>query len=40
MAFDLVQYFAEQIQIQKPQLLKQCPADQRKSIFVKLIRLL
>lgn len=40
MAFDLVQYFAEQIQIQKPQLLKQYQLTKEKSIFVKLIRLL
>lgn len=30
MAFDLVQYFAEQIKIQKPQLLSQLDAEQRK----------
>jgi len=36
MAFDLVQYFAEQIQIQKPQLLKQCPADQRKKYICEI----
>ncbi|SEM25098.1 hypothetical protein [Acinetobacter sp. DSM 11652] len=29
MAFDLVQYFVEQTKIQKPQLLKQYPAEQR-----------
>lgn len=29
MAFDLVQYFVEQIKIQKPQLLSQYPAEER-----------
>ncbi len=31
MAFDLVQYFAEQVRIQKPQLLSQLSSDQRKA---------
>lgn len=31
MAFDLVHYFAEQIKIQKPQLLPQLPAEQRQA---------
>ncbi|TCM63333.1 hypothetical protein EC844_12158 [Acinetobacter calcoaceticus] len=31
MAFDLVHYFAEQIKIQKPQLLNQYPAEQRQA---------
>jgi hypothetical protein len=38
MAFDLVQYFAEQIKIQKPQLLSQLEPEQRKHILKKSMR--
>ncbi|NUF54032.1 hypothetical protein HUN16_16965 [Acinetobacter seifertii] len=33
MAFDLVQYFAEQIKIQKPQLLNQYPANEKNKLI-------
>ncbi|MDS7942322.1 hypothetical protein RMA95_00085 [Acinetobacter sp. V110_1] len=33
MAFDLVQYFAEQIKIQKPQLLNQYPAHEKNKLI-------
>lgn len=36
MAFDLVQYFAEQIQIQKPQLFNQFPAEQKKKYICEI----
>lgn len=36
MAFDLVQYFAEQIHIQKPELFQQYPASQRLSYIEEL----
>ncbi len=36
MAFDLVQYFAEQIKSQKPQLLNQYPPEQRKAYLLEI----
>lgn len=33
MAFDLVQYFAEQIKIQKPQLLNQYPVNEKNKLI-------
>lgn len=36
MAFDLVQYFAEQIKIQKPQLLNQYPSEERKNYLLEM----
>lgn len=39
MAFDLVQYFAEQIKLQKPQLFNQYPA-QEKNQFISEINAL
>lgn len=36
MAFDLVQYFAEQIKIQKPQLLNQYPPEERKNYLLEI----
>ncbi|MDM1249100.1 MULTISPECIES: hypothetical protein [unclassified Acinetobacter] len=36
MAFDLVQYFAEQIKIQKPQLLNQYSPDERRTYLLEI----
>ena len=36
MAFDLVQYFSDQVKIQKPQLLQQYDADSRNAYIQEL----